>query len=350
MSQATSTPARPRRPWAAATILTAAILVQALISVGMGLVGYAYNNLDPLPAEDAMLGMAQQSVVTVNVAGDHFKGSASGFFIDGHGDVLTNYHVIQHAWAVTVTTQSGAVLVADLVGGDFEHDVAEIRVATEAPALPFRQAPAGLGERVYVLGNPGGDAPNSVSRAQVVSLNRSAAIEGVLYTNLAMTNAEAPPGSSGSAVIDRRGRVVGMIAVGSASSGGFIVDSTFNKDVRLWGALIPDTFHAPAPDIEVSKWNWSTKYCNPGCGMTANVTNGGGPGKATVTFSVVSSDHKTTLATCDRPVTLYKGDQATVACLVVSKALVNYWNVPYQREVWGDVSVGSVTALPIGTT
>ena len=343
-------PARQRRSWGAIAILLAAVLVQAGISVAVVLAGFAFGNLNPPPPENAMLATAQQSVVTVNVAGDHFKGSASGFFIDGRGDILTNYHVIQHAWAVTVTTQSGEVLVADRVGGDFDHDVAEIQVATEAPPLHMRQDPPQLGEQVYVLGNPGGDAPNSVSKGQVVSLNRSAAIEGTVYTNLAMTNTEVRPGSSGSAVVDRRGSVVGMVAVGSSTSGGFIVDSTLTKDLRFWRTIPPDTFHAPAPDIQVLKWNWSGKYCNPGCGMTANIANHGGPGKATVTFSVLSSDHATTLATCARQVTLYMGDQTTVACLVVSTALINYWNVPYQREVWGDVVVGSVTALPISTT
>lgn len=313
----------------------------------MVLAAYEVRNLNPVPPEAAMLAKAQQSIVTVNVIGDHFKASGSGFFIDGNGDVLTNYHVIQDAWIVTVTTQSGTVLTATEQGTNVSEDVAELHVNAAGAALPIRQFAPDLGEQVYVLGNPGGSAPNSVSRGHVITVDRSEVVQNFDYFHMATTDASVAPGSSGSAVIDQRGRVVGMLAVSLGDAGGFIVNSTFAGEASLWTKWTHSPFYVPPPLFTVDDWNWTGKYCNPGCGMTATVSNEGGPGKATVTFEVLAANKTTVLATCRRPVSLLKGDKTTVTCTVVSQTLINYWNDPSHTEVWGDVNVDSVSPIPV---
>jgi len=266
--------------------------------------------------------------------------------------VITNYHVVRNAWAVTVIDQTGAKMVAQQRGSDLDNDVAEIHVASDAPGLTLRQQPPQVGEQIYVLGNPGGNSPNSVSRGRIVSVNRSATIEGNLYTHLATTDAEVQPGSSGSAVIDRRGRLVGIMAVGSQTVGGLIVDSTFVNELKGWSTSSTFPYYVPQPQIAVSDWRWSTKYCDrtAGCGMTATISNNGGPGTATVTFDVLDSTKQTSLATCLKQVSLQKGDKTTVSCVVDSPSLIRYFNVPYGRTVYGDVSVGSMSPLPVDTT
>ena len=336
-----------RRSWGVVAILVLAVLLQAAPSFAFGLAYVAVGNLNPLPPEDAMLAQAQKSIVTVNVIGDHFKASGSGFFIDGSGDILTNYHVIENAWVVTVTTQSGTVLTATERGTNLGEDVAELHVSADMPSLPLRPFAPDVGEQVYVLGNPGGSAPNSTSPGRVLAVNRSEVVEGFDYTHMATTDAAVQPGSSGSAVIDQRGRVVGMLAVSLEDGGGFIVDSTFAADSVKWKSWSPWPFFVPDPSIEVADWNWTGKYCNPGCGMTATVSNEGGPGKATVTFEVLAANKTTVLATCRRPVSLLKGDKTTVTCTVVSQALINYWNDPSHTEVFGDVNVDSVSPIPV---
>ena len=319
-----------------------------LVVAAAGAIVFGPDIVDPPPAQDVMLGKAQDSVVTVNVIGDHFKGSGSGFFVDDQGDILTNYHVIQEGWKVTVTTRSGDTFGADLVDSNPAQDVAEIRVDDNGPSLPLRQTPPKIGEVVYVLGNPGGDAPNSTAKGFVKALHKRASVGGTDYTDLGATDALVEPGNSGGPVVDRRGKVIGMITLRSETTGlgEFIPDATFATELGPWGTRQPVTFEAPAPLFKVLEWNFNGP-CNPGCPVYARLLNDGGPGKATVTWVIKASDKKTSLASCAKSLTLERGDQGSVSCTVVSRALKSYFNVPYYRTVWGSVSITSEVPVPL---
>jgi S1-C subfamily serine protease len=328
-----------------------AILVAALVLVGVtaGAIVYGPDIVNPFPPEDSMLARAQQSVVTINVIGDHFKGSGSGFFIDESGHVLTNAHVVKNAWKVTVTTRGGAIQVARLATVDNVNDLAVLVVPIPGPKLTLRPDPAKVGEQVYVLGNPGGSSPNSTSKGTVSKVHVAHTVDGTTYTNLATTDALVRPGNSGGPVIDRRGVVLGVLSVGSeiTGAGEFILDSTFGTALRNWSRLsTADAFAAPAPDILVtaSKFEGS---CNPGCAMRATVTNVGGPGVAVVTFIVSESNKATVLAKCAKRVALNKGDTATTRCVVTSAALTNYFYGYSYRSVWGWAIISSESAVPV---
>ena len=165
---------------------------------------------------------------------------------------------------------------------------------------------------------------------------------------LDLTGEQIYPGNSGGPVVDRYGRVLGMVSIGSSitGEGGFILDSTFNPEVRTWSQLVAKDFTAPPPQIFVTASNFDGQ-CNPGCPMHAIVTNQGGPGVATVTFIVWASNQKTVLAKCAKRITLNKGDTVTTRCVVSSNVLTNYFYNSYYRQVWGKASVTSQNAVAI---
>jgi hypothetical protein len=328
------------------------LLVALLVLSGAtaGAIVYGPDLVNPPPPEESMLAHAQESVVTIDVIGDHFKGSGSGFFVDSSDHVLTNFHVIKEAWKVTVTTRGGATLPARLVTQDSTDDLAELVVPIQGPPLSLRQEPAKVGEPVYVLGNPGGASPNSTSKGTVAKVHVSETVEGTTYTDLGTTDALVRPGNSGGPVIDRRGQVLGVVSVGSqiTGEGGFILDSTFASELSNWSGLsAASDFKPPPPNIAITESNFDARCGLNGCPMHATVTNLGGPGVATVTFIVSASNKTTELARCNQQVTLSKGDTVKTACLVNSASLQNYFYSYGSRQVWGLATITSQTAATI---
>ena len=55
-------------------------------------------------------------------------GEGSGFFISADGYAVTNYHVVDHAQTVQVTTDDGAAYDAKVIGTDARTDLALIKV------------------------------------------------------------------------------------------------------------------------------------------------------------------------------------------------------------------------------
>jgi hypothetical protein len=315
-----------------------------------GAIVYGPDLVNPPPPEDSMLAHAQESVVTIDVIGDHFKVSGSGFFIDSADHVLTNFHVIKDAWKVTVTTRGGATLPARFVTQDTTNDLAELVVPIQGPPLSLRQEPAKVGEPVYVLGNPGGDSPNSTSKGTVAKVHISETVEGTTYTDLATTDALVRPGNSGGPVIDRRGHVLGVVSVGSqiTGEGGFILDATFSSELSNWSELSAATdFAPPPPRIAVTESNFDGLCDSSGCPMHATVSNLGGPGVANVTFVVYASNKTTELAGCVQQVAVNKGESVRAVCTVNSANLQYYFYGYGYRQVWGIATVTDQSASKI---
>ncbi|NLV42686.1 MAG: trypsin-like serine protease [Candidatus Hydrogenedentes bacterium] len=163
------------------------------------------------------------------------EGIGSGFILDAGGHILTNYHVLQDADAISsVTLPNGRRLEVDLVGSDERSDLAVLKVRETGDApLPF--APLGdseslmTGEWVIAIGNPFGnmmrDPQPSVSVGVVSATHRRVSREigqgERFYQDLIQTDAAINPGNSGGPLINALGEVVGVNTMIFSNTGGY---------------------------------------------------------------------------------------------------------------------------------
>jgi hypothetical protein len=183
--------------------------------------------------------------------------TGSGFFISGSGLAITNYHVIVGSEKVRITTDDGKVFdVAGVYDYNWKMDAALLQIDGEE--FPFLELadPSKLltGATVYALGSPLG-LQASFSRGIVSQALRE--IEGGVFIQL---DAAISSGSSGGALLDTSGRVVGVTCatmigaqnINLAVPIDFFSGLSFNSYVPLKSILIPVTYysdHYPAPDF-----------------------------------------------------------------------------------------------------
>ena len=147
----------------------------------------------------------------------------SGVIVDADkGYVITNHHLIDQADEITVTTKDGRSLRAEVVGSDAASDVAVIKVGSDKLSeIPLGDSEAlRVGDFVVAIGNPFG-LSQTVTSGIVSALGRSGlGIEG--YEDFIQTDASINPGNSGGALVDLRGRLIGINTAIFSRSGGSV--------------------------------------------------------------------------------------------------------------------------------
>ncbi|WP_284079187.1 S1C family serine protease [Herbaspirillum aquaticum] len=143
------------------------------------------------------------------------RGSGTGFYIGSSGWLLTNQHVIGQAGVVRVRLPTGRELQAEVVRVDAARDIALLK--TEAPGvrpMPLRMGEPGIGEDVYALGSPLGDAFNTTLTRGILSGVRKVRDLDFLQSDVAIL-----PGSSGGPLLDKSGQVIGITVAGLGAKG-----------------------------------------------------------------------------------------------------------------------------------
>ena len=150
--------------------------------------------------------------------------SGSGFVIEGDGQILTNYHVIQNAERIMVKFSDGRSLQARVLGIDPDTDIALIKVdAKNLPVAPLGDSETlRVGEWVCAIGNPLA-YEHTVTVGVVSYLGRK--LFDTSLDNYIQTDAAINFGNSGGPLINGRGEVVGINSAISqrASNIGFAV-------------------------------------------------------------------------------------------------------------------------------
>nr|MBA4365409.1 hypothetical protein [Coprothermobacter sp.] len=148
-----------------------------------------------------------ESVVYIEVAfGDGKGASGSGFIISTDGRIVTNYHVIDGAVSGKVVLNDSTTFTdIKVLGWNKEGDLAIIKVAGSGlPAVALGNSDAAqIGEAVVAIGSPLG-LQNTVSTG-IVSARR----EGYLQTTAPISH-----GSSGGALFNMMGEVIGITSAG----------------------------------------------------------------------------------------------------------------------------------------
>jgi serine protease DegQ len=147
--------------------------------------------------------------------------SGSGVVVDARrGYVLTNNHVVAEADAIEVTTKDNQRYPARLVGRDPGTDIAVLQIQGQGlQAVPLGDSDRlQVGDYVVAIGNPFG-LGQTVTSGIVSALGRGGLrVEG--YEDFIQTDASINPGNSGGALVDLRGRLVGINTAILAPSGG----------------------------------------------------------------------------------------------------------------------------------
>ncbi len=152
------------------------------------------------------------------------RGAGSGVVVDAaEGYIITNHHVVFGADSISVGLQDGRFFDAELIGSDERTDIALLKVdADRLKAMEFADAEQLLvGDYVVAIGNPFGIG-QTVTAGIISALGR-AGINNENYEDFIQTDAAINVGNSGGALVDLRGRLVGIntaIISGSGSNAG----------------------------------------------------------------------------------------------------------------------------------
>ena len=189
------------------------------------------NAPTPLPTDEEALDAYSRVVTTVaerlapSVAnlrvsrrvrgGRRLDGAGSAVVITPDGFTLTSAHVVERSDGTGVASfVDGRELAYEVVGADPLSDLAVLRLDNDVEPAELGDADSlRVGQLVVAIGNPHGFA-GSVTAGVVSALGRSLPVRSRraarIVDNVIQTDAALNPGNSGGALVDGRGKVVGI--------------------------------------------------------------------------------------------------------------------------------------------
>ena len=177
------------------------------------------------PAQKSVVSVYSKKIVRERLGFDPFTGRivggqheedglGSGVIVSPDGYILTNNHVVEGADELKVALSDDRELVAKVIGADPKTDIAVIKIdAQNLPTVTLADSDKiRVGDIVFALGNPLG-VGQTVTMGIVSAKGRSQL--GLLdqvngYESFIQTDAAINMGNSGGALIDARGRLIGI--------------------------------------------------------------------------------------------------------------------------------------------
>ena len=148
-----------------------------------------------------------------------FTSTGSGFFITESGYIVTNYHVIENATKVTVTTYAGQAYEAEITGYEASNDIAVLKAEGSFESVKIGDSSSlAVGDDILVIGNALGELSYTFTDGVVSYLNRAITTDSGTVINMYQTNAAINEGNSGGPVYDMEGKVVGIASAKYAAS------------------------------------------------------------------------------------------------------------------------------------
>jgi Do/DeqQ family serine protease len=145
----------------------------------------------------------------------------SGVIVSRDGYILTNHHVIEGADQILVALHDNkSTHEAKLIGTDPQTDIAVIKIEIpNAPAITLADSDqVEVGDIALAIGNPFGIG-QTVTMG-IVSAKGRRGMGIVDYEDFIQTDASINPGNSGGALIDAKGRLIGINQSILSRSGG----------------------------------------------------------------------------------------------------------------------------------
>jgi len=188
--------------------------------------GYAgKSSVDTGSMLDVSVSIRTISHVSIDNFGDSVwaPGTGSGFLVSTEScEVWTNQHVIENAAVIEVFPrgwEKSHGIIATLVNSTPHTDIAILKMEScdgMAAAQLGDSNLASVGDETYVVGNPFGSNPDSISRGIISNTSRYLAGPATYF----QTDAAVNPGNSGGALFNRDGAVIGLTTAIAATSSG----------------------------------------------------------------------------------------------------------------------------------
>ena len=212
------------------------------------------------------------STVKANYYGQIVEGQAagSGFILTSDGYIVTNYHVVEEASDIKVTTYDNKSYDAKLVGYDESNDVAVLKVDAQnlTPVVLGDSDQMNVGDNVVAIGNPLGELSFSLTSGSVSALNRKVTISNSIM-NLIQTDCTINSGNSGGALFNSHGEVIGITNAKYSNNGdsssasieniGFAIPINSVRDIIT---SIIENGYIEKPFIGVTVYNLESDYQN----------------------------------------------------------------------------------------
>jgi S1-C subfamily serine protease len=184
---------------------------------------------------------AQRGTVGI-LAGDRY---GAGIIVDRSGLVLTNLHVIQGIDKISVLLLGDETVDAAVVAEAADIDLALLRLPRALPDASELGSAKGVqvGDEVLAVGSPR-KMFFSVSRGMVSYLNRK--LDSVQYLQ---TDLPINAGNSGGPLLDREGKVIGVVSFILRDSQGIAFALPIDYALERFAAVLhPEPLHPePAP-------------------------------------------------------------------------------------------------------
>ncbi|MFN2452260.1 MAG: serine protease [Candidatus Dormibacteria bacterium] len=172
-------------------------------------------------------------VVTVEVQRADGEELGTGWLLDGHGDFVTNAHVIEGHLGIRLRDRRADTHVGVVLGVDREQDVAVLRSTDGFPGSALVVAPPGdpaLSTAVVLVAAGRATEHPDVTLEQVVALHRTVPVRDnpgvdpgsnpttLVYRDMiTLRGAEVFAGNSGGPVLDAEGRVLAIVTLKNRS-------------------------------------------------------------------------------------------------------------------------------------
>lgn len=143
-------------------------------------------------------------IVLAYDSGGNLINQGSGVVIKDDGYIITNYHIMKNASKASVV-HGNLFENAELIGGDEESDILFIKISKSylsVIATPETEE-IKIGQKIYAIGSPMG-YENTISDGIVSGYRKFDKIDLIQIT------ASISPGSSGGAVVNSRGELIGI--------------------------------------------------------------------------------------------------------------------------------------------
>lgn len=204
----------------------------------------------------------QKRTVTVNVEmKDGGTSAGSGFFVDDNGTIVTNYHVIDSANAITVEVSDGGKYdVKKIVDFSELYDIAVLQIDISGnDYLEYIEEKCRTGETVYAVGSSLGTLTGTFSDGIISSTSRSVGLIDCVQTTAAISN-----GNSGGPLVNVYGEVIGINAfsyVGGENLNLAITIDTLDELSmdKNWNLSQYREWYKKEIDRSYLVWNYSTE-------------------------------------------------------------------------------------------